>query len=102
MSSNLTRSQIRSLVIGLVRADLGGEVTVREISRFGEDLGIAVDRRSGYFSSIRKGVRAYGYNLLKCTPESLGGCKIVKDMIDIVWKDVEQQIGGALSHENAA
>ena len=92
MICNITRSQVRSMVIGLIRADLGGEVPVREISRFGEDLGISPDRRQGYYSSIQKGVRAYGCDLLTSTPESFRACNVVKDIIDIVWSDALAQL----------
>ena len=91
MSSNITRSQIRSMVIGVIRADLGGEIPVREISRLGEDLGISPDRREAYYLSIKKGVRAYGYDLLTSTPERFRACSVVKDMVDLVWTDASEQ-----------
>jgi hypothetical protein len=92
MSCTITRSQIRTMVIGVIRADLGGDITVREISRFGEDLGISADRRHGYFNSIQKEVRACGFDLIAAKPQSFQKCAVVKDVIDIVWADVEAQL----------
>ena len=95
MSSTITRAQIRSLVIQIIRSDLGGFVPVREISRLGEDLGISPERRAGYLAPIKTGVRSLGYELRNPLEFELRRAHQVREIVDAVWSDIQQQISEA-------
>ncbi len=92
MTCSITRAQIRSLVLGVIRADLGCGVTVREISRLGEDLGIAPGRREGYLEPINNGVRASGFKLVLSNRTDLRHATCVRQIIDTIWSDIEKQL----------
>jgi len=91
MGSTITRAQIRSLVIGIVREDLGGQVPVREISRLGEDLGISPERREGYVKPIRAGLAELGCELMRAYTSEFRSAYRVGDIVDLIWSDIQEQ-----------
>ena len=88
MGSTISRAQVRSLVIGVIRADLGGQVPVREISRLGEDLGISSDRRAGYLIAISNALADLGLSLNQLGEDDFRGVNRVAEIVDMVLLDI--------------